>query len=84
MKQVVMYSKTPCAYCTHAKDYFKENAIPFKEIDVTNNPALIEEMMKKSARKTTPQIFIGDQHIGGWDDMNALIHKGELKKILSD
>ena len=83
LKPVVIYTKTPCAYCTHAKDYFNENHISFKEIDVTDNDQLKNEMIEKSqGRKTTPQIFIGDQHIGGWDDLNQLIHNGELKKLL--
>lgn len=82
MKSVVMYSKTPCAYCEYAKEFFNENHIPFEEIDITRNPTRIEEMIKKSGRKTVPQIFINDRHIGGWDDLNVLIHNGELKKIL--
>jgi glutaredoxin 3 len=74
-KPVVIYTKDYCPYCDRAKNYFKE-------IDVTDDENLHQEMMEKSKRRTVPQIFIGEQHIGGWDDLYALIQKGTLNEIL--
>ncbi len=83
MKKVVIYSKDYCPYCDRAKDYFKSKHIPFQEIDVTHDEALFEEMLKKSnGRRTVPEIFIGDHHVGGWDDLNALIQDGKLQELL--
>lgn len=80
MKNVVIYTKDYCPYCDRAKDYFKGKNIPFEEIDITHDPALFEEMLKKSnGRRTVPEIFIGDTHIGGWDDLQQLIQKGGLE-----
>lgn len=85
MKEVIIYTKNYCPYCDYAKDYFNKNEIPFKEIDVTNNPALIEEMIKKSnGRKTVPEIFIDSKLIGGWDDLSALIQSRKIEQLLED
>lgn len=83
MKKVVIYSKDYCPYCDRAKNYFKSKGIPFQEIDVTHDEALFDEMLKKSnGRKTVPEIFIGDFHVGGWDDLYALAQQGKLDKLL--
>jgi GrxC family glutaredoxin len=83
MKNIVIYSKDYCPYCDRAKNYFKSKNIAFKEIDVTHDEALFEEMLTKSnGRKTVPEIFIGDHHVGGWDDLNLLIQEGKLDDLL--
>lgn len=83
MKKIVIYSKDYCPYCDRAKNYFKSKNLSFEEIDVTHDETLFQEMLAKSnGRKTVPEIFIGDYHVGGWDDLNALIEAGTLDNLL--
>ena len=83
-KKIIMYSKSYCPFCVKAKQLLKNKNLTVTEIDITNDPDLIEEMMRKSSgRKSVPQIFIGDLHVGGFDDLSALNQKGELDKIVS-
>ncbi|WP_249549102.1 glutaredoxin domain-containing protein, partial [Anaplasma phagocytophilum] len=58
MRDVVIYTKVPCPYCTRAKALFNKKSIHFKEIDITNDPEAQLEMVERSGRKTVPQIFI--------------------------
>ena len=82
-KKIIIYTKSYCPYCVKAKQLLKNKNINFTEIDITNNQSLIEEMLlKSSGRKTVPQIFIDDFHVGGCDDLYAFNDKGELDKIL--
>ena len=82
-KKVIIYTKSYCPYCVKAKQLMKIKNIDVTEIDITNNQALIDEMLlKSSGRKTVPQIFIDDFHVGGCDDLYALNDKGELDKML--
>jgi glutaredoxin 3 len=62
----------------------KSKNIPFQEIDVTNDPALRQDIMKRSGQRTVPQIFIGDESIGGFVELKALSDKGELAARLAD
>ncbi len=83
MSNIIIYSKQVCPYCVQAKNLLKRKGVTkFLEIDITqgNNK---EEMIKKSGgRMTVPQIFINDQHIGGFDDLYALDKAGKLDEIL--
>ena len=80
MTKVIIYTKDFCSYCTKAKALFNKKNIFFEEIDVTNNNALLEEMIQKSnGMRTLPQIFINDQHIGGCDDLYRLYESGKLE-----
>ena len=82
-KKIVIYSKSYCPYCVKAKQLLKNKNIDFTEIDITDNQTLVEELLLKSfGRKTVPQIFIDDFHVGGYDDLHALEVKGELDKML--
>ena len=82
-KKIVIYTKSYCPSCVKAKQLLKNKNIVTTEVDITNNESLIEEMLMKSqGRKTVPQIFIDDFHVGGFDDLYALNNKGELDKIL--
>jgi len=85
MADIKIYTATYCPYCVKAKELLKRKGYKnFKEIDVTDSDELRLEMTKKAGgRKTVPQIFINDKHIGGCDDIYALDSKGELDKILS-
>ena len=83
MPNVQIYTKSYCPYCALAKKRLAQLGIPFEEFDVTFDSAREKEMRLRSQRNTVPQIFIGDTHIGGSDDLDAAIRSGRLKKILS-
>ena len=83
-KQVVVYTTNYCPYCVRAKELLKRKNIEFQEIDVTNDQEGREELVNKSGgRKTVPQIFIGDAHVGGCDDLYALDRDGKLDAMLT-
>ncbi|AAV86942.1 glutaredoxin [Anaplasma marginale str. Dawn] len=79
MREVLIYTKVPCPYCTRAKALFNKKNVPFKEIDITDNPEAMREMVERSGRRTVPQIFIDGKSIGGCDDLYALYESGELE-----
>ena len=79
---VVMYTQMLCGYCAAARALLDEKGVSYREIDVTLNRDCREEMVKRSARRTVPQIFIGERHVGGYDELAALENNGELDKLL--
>ncbi len=79
---VVLYSTRFCPYCVRAKALFKKKGIEFKDISVDSNAELRREMMAKSGRHTVPQIWIGEQHVGGCDELFALDKQGKLDSLL--
>ena len=79
---VVMYTTTICPYCHRAKRLLDSKGIRYEEIFIGNNTARMREMIERSNRRSVPQIFIGDHHVGGYDDMAALDDKGELDHLL--
>lgn len=83
MSNVVVYSSANCPYCVRAKELLAKKGIEFQEIRVDLDPKEREIMMERSGRRTVPQIFIDDQHIGGCDDLYALDKSGVLTKLLS-
>jgi glutaredoxin 3 len=80
--KVLMYSTPFCPYCIRAKSLLNRKGVEFEEIDVGGNMSLWQEMEEKSGRNTVPQIYIGDYHVGGYDDMAALEHTGKLNELL--
>jgi len=82
MSNVVIYLTPICPYCSRARRLLEDKGVDYTIIDVAVDRALWEEMIRRSGRETVPQIFIGHQHIGGFDDMAALDMNGELDKIL--
>ena len=81
--EVVIYTKDYCPYCVAAKNLYTQKGVAFTEIDVTQDTARYEEMLKKAApRKTVPQIFINGQAVGGFDDSRKLDSEGQLEKLL--
>ena len=80
--EVVIYTQALCGYCAAAKSLLDKKGAAYNEIDVTMNSDRRREMMERSGRKTVPQIFIGEQHIGGYDDMAALNQAGKLDGLL--
>ena len=80
--KVVMYSTSWCPYCTRARRLLEEKGVAFEEIDVDARPEARSEMIARSGRRTVPQIFIGETHVGGSDDLHALEASGRLDPLL--
>lgn len=83
MSKIDIYTKPYCPYCERAKALLDSKGVAFNEIVAANDPALRAEMNERSGRFTYPQIFIGDSHIGGCDDLVALDARGGLDPLLS-
>lgn len=82
--KVEIYTTMFCPYCLAAKRLLKKKDVEFNEIDVTMNSGLREEMTERAGgRRTVPQIFIGEQHVGGSDELHAFEARGELDKLLA-
>ena len=79
---ITVYSGRLCTYCNAAKRLLDKKGVKYKEIMVDDDPALREEMEQRSKRNTIPQIFIGDTHIGGFDDLAELNRDGKLDGML--
>ncbi len=80
---VVVYSTGWCPYCVRAKALLERKGVPFREIRVDEDPAERQTMLARSrGQRTVPQIFIGDRHVGGFDDLYALDKAGELDPLL--
>jgi glutaredoxin 3 len=79
---VTMYSTSWCPYCTRARDLLERKGVTVEEIDVDEAPEKRAEMQTRSGRRSVPQIFIGDQHVGGCDDLHALEEAGRLDALL--
>jgi glutaredoxin 3 len=84
MKKITIYSKEICPYCVKAKNLLKRKGLNYDEI-IVNNDEIKQNMIKKSnGRMTVPQIFIGEYHVGGCDDLHALEADGKLDKLLNE
>ncbi|ALC18146.1 Glutaredoxin, GrxC family [Desulfuromonas soudanensis] len=82
MKNVEIYTKSYCPYCSRAKELLRIKEIPYTEYDVTVDPALEEEMRRRSGRETVPEIFVEGQLIGGCSELFDLDEEGELDRLL--
>jgi glutaredoxin 3 len=79
---VVMYTTSWCPYCSRARRLLGSKNVTIEEIDVGAAPEKRAEMQQRSGRRTVPQIFIGDHHVGGSDDLHALEEAGKLDELL--
>lgn len=79
---IILYTKGYCPYCKRAKALLSSKGVTFTEHDLVLTPELTEEMITRSGRRTVPQIFIGDTHVGGSDDLFALDKAGKLDALL--
>lgn len=79
---VRLYVTGWCPYCERARGLLAKKGVEFTEIDVDEDGKLREEMIARSGRRSVPQIFIGDKHVGGCDDLFALDSSGELDRLL--
>jgi glutaredoxin 3 len=84
MPTITVYSGPSCPYCIRAKQLLQKKGVAFTDFDVKADSAKFDEMLAKSGgKKTIPQIFIGDKHIGGCDDLYALDAAGKLDAMLA-
>ena len=80
---VVMYLRSGCGYCRRARELLKRKGVAYTEIDIESVSGARQEMQQRSGRNTVPQIFVGERHLGGYDDIEALDVRGELDPILA-
>ncbi len=84
MKDVVIYTRNWCGYCTRAKTRLARKGAAFTEVEISANDALRDEMVGRAGgRQTVPQIFIGDTHVGGCDDLYAPESEGRQDSLLA-
>lgn len=83
MAKVEIYTKSWCPYSTRAKADLSNKGVSFEEIDVTSDPVREQEMIARSQRRTVPQIFIDNNHVGGSDDLRDADVDGTLDRLLS-
>ncbi|HET9699822.1 MAG TPA: glutaredoxin 3 [Burkholderiales bacterium] len=84
MAKVTMYTTAVCPYCIRAEKLLASKGVTeIEKIRVDLDPGRRDEMMQKSGRRTVPQIWIGERHVGGFDDLAALDHAGELDPLLA-
>jgi glutaredoxin 3 len=81
--KVIIYTKDYCPYCKHAKRLLDSKGVSYEERDLEDKPEEFEALMKKTGLRTVPQIFIGEQLIGGFSDMSALDRDGKLDPLLN-
>lgn len=84
MRPVEIYTTPICPYCHAAKRLLDRKGVAYREIDVSRDPALRAAMIQRAkGRRTVPQIFIGNTHVGGSDDLHDLDHEGKLDPLLA-
>ena len=83
MKKIIMYTGPMCNFCEDAKRLFSRNNIKYKEIDISTKDGLRDEMIKKSnGKRTIPQIFFDDKHIGGYVELRELEKNNQLLDLI--
>jgi glutaredoxin 3 len=85
MAQVKMYTTSSCPYCIQAERLLARKGVTtIEKVRVDLDPARRVEMMQKTGRRTVPQIYVGDRHVGGFEELAAMEHAGQLEPLLSD
>ncbi len=85
MNSVTMYSKITCPYCVQAEHLLQRKGVSnLKKIRIDENPSELETMIARTGRRSVPQIFIGDTHVGGFDELSALNAAGKLDAMLNN
>ena len=83
MKKITIYTGPVCNYCDAAKRLLKRNNVSYSEINIAEVDGALDEMLKKAnGKRTIPQIFFDDQHIGGYDEVRALEKENKLQELL--
>ena len=83
MSKVLMYTTRICPYCISAKQFLARKGVAVEEVRIDEDPARRAEMMARARRTSVPQIFVGETHVGGFDDMVALDRSGGLDPLLA-
>ena len=81
--QITMYTTAICPYCVAAKNFLKSKGLTWAEVRVDTDPAERERMVARAGRTSVPQIFVGEVHVGGFDDMMALHRVGKFEPLLA-
>jgi glutaredoxin 3 len=82
-KKVVIYTRSGCPYCIAAKSLLAEKGVDLFELNLDNKPSVASQLFERIERDTVPQIFIGEVHVGGFDELNALEMRGALDPLLA-
>lgn len=80
---ITLYTSAVCAYCMAAKNFLKSRNLEWSEVRIDLDPAERERMVERAGRTSVPQIFIGETHVGGYDDLVALQRAGKLDGVLA-
>jgi glutaredoxin 3 len=78
MKRVTIYTTDYCGFCTRAKQFLQRRGVQFEEVDVSGDDGKRAELVERTGRRTVPQIFIGEEPVGGYSDLIQLDAQGEL------
>ena len=81
--QITLYTSATCGYCVAAKNFLKSRGLDWNEVRIDTDPAQREKMVALARRTSVPQIFIGETHVGGYDDLLALHRAGKLEPLLA-
>jgi glutaredoxin 3 len=81
--EITLYTSAMCGYCVAAKNFLKSKGLQWKEVRIDTDPVQRERMVALARRTSVPQIFIGETHVGGYDDMMALHRAGKLEPLLA-
>lgn len=82
-KEIKIYSTLVCPYCVAAKNFLKSKGLAWTEIRIDTDPVEREKMVAATKRTSVPQIFVGETHVGGYDDMMALHREGKFESLLA-
>jgi len=82
LPEVLVYTTRVCAYCHAAKTLLREKRAGFREIDISGDDVQRDDLVRRTGQRTVPQIFIGDRHIGGFEELADLDRRGELDALL--
>ena len=80
--QITMYTSAVCAYCVAAKNFLRSKGLEWTEVRIDTDPAERERMVALAGRTSVPQIFVGEVHVGGYDDMMAMHRAGDFEPLL--
>lgn len=80
---ITLYTTAICPYCLSAKNFLKSKGLSWTEVRIDTDPAERSRMVERAGRTSVPQIFVGDVHVGGFDDMMALHRAGKFEPLLS-
>ncbi len=84
MPEITMYTSASCGYCVAAKNFLRSRGLEWREVRIDLDPEERARIVERARRTSVPQIFIGDTHVGGYDDMMALHRAGGLEPLLRD